>query len=366
MTDAIEGVSREREDETLAAITKTLARQNERIHRLERVAHPPIDLTPAIISVLEEHGGQILSALHSGKGEGEALRAVIADAIFRNTGCSEKARDQAADVVVEIVEQALAAAPVQQSLAGEREVAALAIINERRRYSGLPLIPGLHALEPHQKRDELRIADAVLAALASQPSAGAFLDAILRATPNGESIEVKYHPNGDWSVYDTPAPLAQPPATEVGERQQVAALLDKLAGDYDPPPEVGGLIERNDDAANLGHLIGLLRREGQHSGVWFAEHLLAAATALSSLSAQVAGKEAHVPWHSPLGGLLEARRVLQFSHTQVLAERDRNTHLRGVYEPVLSALQPALAELAVLCSPTSQALPGRGAGEGEG
>jgi hypothetical protein len=45
----------------------------------------------------------------------------------------------------------------------EREAIALALLNESRRFSGLPLIDSLNGLQPHQYRDQLRYADAILA-----------------------------------------------------------------------------------------------------------------------------------------------------------------------------------------------------------
>jgi len=30
----------------------------------------------------------------------------------------------------------------------------------------------------------------------------AFINAIMKQSPNGEAVEVQYHPNGDWSVFD--------------------------------------------------------------------------------------------------------------------------------------------------------------------
>lgn len=38
-------------------------------------------------------------------------------------------------------------------------------------------------------------------------SVAAFLDAIKARSPNGERVEVQYHPDGDWSVFNPPAPL---------------------------------------------------------------------------------------------------------------------------------------------------------------
>lgn len=36
----------------------------------------------------------------------------------------------------------------------------------------------------------------------------AFIDAIRAAAPNGETVSVRLHANGDWSVYDRPTPAA--------------------------------------------------------------------------------------------------------------------------------------------------------------
>jgi len=58
-------------------------------------------------------------------------------------------------------------------------------------------------------------------------------------------------------------------------------------------------------------------------------------------------------WSTPLGGIIEARGVLQQARKDVLAEKERNSHLKGVYEPVLGALEPALSVLACLAA-TSQ------------
>ena len=54
-------------------------------------------------------------------------------------------------------------------------------------------------------------------------------------------------------------------------------------------------------------------------------------------------------WSSPLGGLIEARRLLQEAHRAIEQEKARNSHVPGnPYDVALSALQPALAELALL------------------
>ncbi len=61
---------------------------------------------------------------------------------------------------------------------------------------------------------------------------------------------------------------------------------------------------QGEDAANLGHLIALLRREGRHSGVWFADHLLTAADHLEAFS------RALTPASSPIGNEERARELL--------------------------------------------------------
>lgn len=70
-----------------------------------------------------------------------------------------------------------------------------------------------------------------------------------------------------------------------------------------------------------------------------------------SKSSSRVGKSGEPHWASPLGGIIEARRVLQQCRKDVLAEKDRNSHLKGVYEPVLAALEPALGALAALDQP---------------
>lgn len=52
---------------------------------------------------------------------------------------------------------------------GERGKIALALVNEARRFSGFAPYDSLEGLEPHKYRDQLRYADAVLAALQSPP-----------------------------------------------------------------------------------------------------------------------------------------------------------------------------------------------------
>ena len=46
--------------------------------------------------------------------------------------------------------------------------------------------------------DTIRAHDA-----SSLAKANAFIDAILKQSPNGEDVMVKYHPNGDWTVYES-------------------------------------------------------------------------------------------------------------------------------------------------------------------
>lgn len=70
------------------------------------------------------------------------------------------------------------------------------------------------------------------------------------------------------------------------------------------------------------------------------------ALALYLPAREVNAKTAH--WASDLGGLQEARSVLQQARASLLDQQRQNTHVHNVYWPALGALEPALSMLAGL------------------
>lgn len=63
-----------------------------------------------------------------------------------------------------------------------------------------------------------------------------------------------------------------------------------------------------------------------------------------------------VAWHSPLGGLIEARQIAQQAYKDIEREKSINGHIAGKpYDVALSALNSVLGCLAVLVDPTPPA-----------
>jgi hypothetical protein len=82
---------------------------------------------------------------------------------------------------------------------------------------------------------------------------------------------------------------------------------------------------------------------------------------LARFEAEQIAKAGEEPWHSPLGGLIEARRVMQQAYKYIEQAKAENTHIPGnPYDMALAALNPALAELAVLVQPALRASPPSG------
>lgn len=98
-------------------------------------------------------------------------------------------------------------------------------------------------LETSLMGDAVDLIDAVLATApgdmeverAIRRSRDEFVQAIHKATPNGECIEVKHHPNGGWSVYDTPAKprcrvVTSPRFYSEEDRNKSIRLLQTMTG----------------------------------------------------------------------------------------------------------------------------------------
>lgn len=69
---------------------------------------------------------------------------------------------------IEVAVRAMLAFAALSRPPADREAVALALINENRRFMGFSLFDGLEGLKPHQYRDQLRYADAILALIAGE------------------------------------------------------------------------------------------------------------------------------------------------------------------------------------------------------
>ena len=110
--------------------------------------------------------------------------------------------------------------------------------------------------------------------------------------------------------------------------------------------KVARALCRVDPVIRMGDADGVVEQRVNIEWVHYDEAAKAAIAAMPVQAEPVA-------WHTPLGGLIEARQIAQQAYKDIEREKSINGHIAGnPYDVALSALNSVLGCLAVLVDPT--------------
>lgn len=113
--------------------------------------------------------------------------------------------------------------------------------------------------------------------------------------------------------------------------------------------KVARAICRADPEVRMGDADGVVEQRANTEWVHYVDQAKAAIAAMPVQAEPVA-------WHSPLGGLIEARQIARQAYKDIEREKSINGHIAGKpYDVALSALNSVLGCLAVLVDPTPPA-----------